>query len=192
VNGGIPFSLDGVSVLLSQFGAPRLGFVGYVSPTQVNVLLPSDLIATGTTLQLKNPAGVTTAVPLTVAANAPQLFSSDGKAALATHANGSLVTKSAPAAPGETISLYGTGCGATTPALIVGLVPTQANPVATTPQVSIGGASATVSFAGIVPGAAGVYQINVQVPLSAANGDQGVTAQVGTASSAPLTVAVQK
>ena len=41
VNGQIPFSLDGVSVFLNQFGAPRLAYVGYVSPTQINFLLPS-------------------------------------------------------------------------------------------------------------------------------------------------------
>ena len=48
VNGQIPFSLDGVSVFLNQFGAPRLAYVGYVSPTQINFLLPSDLNATAT------------------------------------------------------------------------------------------------------------------------------------------------
>ena len=42
VNGRIPFSLDGVSVVLNLFGAPRLAYVGYVSPTQINFLLPSD------------------------------------------------------------------------------------------------------------------------------------------------------
>ena len=40
VNGQIPFSLDGVSVVLT--GAPRLAYVGYISPTQINFLIPSD------------------------------------------------------------------------------------------------------------------------------------------------------
>ena len=66
LNGGIPFSLDGVSVVLNLFGAPRLAYVGYVSPTQVNFLLPSDLAATAVTVQVRNPAGTSTAMPITV------------------------------------------------------------------------------------------------------------------------------
>lgn len=192
VDDSIPFSLDGVSVLLNQFGTPRLAFVGYVSPTQVNFLMPSDLVNTATTVQVKNPAGVTTAIPLPVAASAPQLFTADGKAALGTHSNGSLIGKSAPAAPGETVTLYATGCGATNPALIVGLVPDEAYPLATLPQVTIGGLPATVAFGGVVPGTAGVYQINVQVPSGAANGDLPLVIQAGITPSAPATIAVQK
>src|SRR5450759_2806848 len=192
VNGQIPFSLDGVSVLLNQFGAPRLAYVGYVSPTQVNFLLPSDLIATATTVQVRNPAGTNTALPITVSANAPQVFTTDGKTVLGAHVNGSLLGKAAPAAPGETIVVYGTGLGATSPALIPGQVPTDAVSLATLPQVTIGGAAATVSFAGVVPGTAGVYQINVQVPSGAANGDLPLIVLVGTASSASTLITVQK
>ena len=192
VNGQIPFSLDGVSVLVNLFGAPRLVYVGYVSPTQVNFLLPSDLVATAMTVQVRNPAGISTAIPLTVQANAAQLFTSDGKSVLGAHANGSLVNKAAPAAPGETIVVYGTGLGAASPALTPGQVPTVAASLGTLPQVTIGGAAATVSFAGVVAGAAGVYQINVQVPSGAANGDLPVIVSVGTASSAPALITVQK
>jgi uncharacterized protein (TIGR03437 family) len=192
VNGGIPFSLDGVSVLLNQFGAPRLAYVGYVSPNQVNFLMPSDLTNTATTVQVKNPAGITTAIPLPLAANAPQLFTADGKSALATHSDGTLIGTSSAAAPGETITVYGTGLGATNPALIVGQVPADANPLATLPQVTIGGLPAPVSFGGVVPGTAGVYQLNVQVPSGAANGDLPLLVQAGTATSASTTLTVQK
>lgn len=192
VNGEIPFSLDGVSVLLNQFGAPRLAYVGYVSPTQVNFLMPSDLNITATTVQVRNPAGTNTAVPITVSASAPQLFTLDGKNVAGTHANGSPLGKTTPAAPGETIVVYGTGLGATSPALIPGQVPTDAVSLATLPQVTIGGAAATVSFAGVVPGTAGVYQINVQVPSGAANGDLPLIVLVGTASSASTLITVQK
>jgi uncharacterized protein (TIGR03437 family) len=186
VNGGIPFSLDGVSVILTQFGAPRLAYVGYVSPTQVNFLLPSDLNTTTTTVQVRNPAGITTAIPLPLAANAPQLFP------VAAHANGTLVNKTAPATPGEVISLFGTGLGAVTPALIPGVVPTDASPLATPPTVTCGGNPATVNAAVVLPGAAGVYQVNVQIPSDATSGDQPVVLRTGTANSAPVTLAVQK
>ena len=192
VNGGIPFSLDGVSVILNQFGLPRLAYVGYVSPTQVNFLLPSDLTVTATTVQVRNPAGMSTAMPISVQANAPQLFSLDGKSVLGTHAGGILLAKANPAAPGETIVVYGTGLGVTSPALIPGVVPADAVSLATLPAVTIGGSAATVTFAGVVPGAAGVYQINVQVPSSAPNGDLPLIVQVGSSSSASTLLTVQK
>jgi uncharacterized protein (TIGR03437 family) len=167
--------------------------VGYVSPTQVNFLMPSNAGVGATTVQVKNLAGTSAPVTITVAAGAPQLFTSDGKSALGAHAGGALLGKgSLAAAPGETISLYGTGLGATTPAQIPGVVPTIAAPLGTLPQVTIGGAAATVSFAGVVPGTAGVYQINVQVPSGAANGDLPVVVQADTGTTATTTLTVQK
>jgi uncharacterized protein (TIGR03437 family) len=200
VNGGIPFSLDGVSVLLNQFGAPRLAYVGYVSPGQVNVLLPSDLVPTATTLQVRNPAGMSTAVPITIQANAAQLFTLDGRNVLGTHANGGLLGRAgllpslttSPAAPGETIVVYATGLGATTPAQIPGQVPAEPASLVTLPQVTIGGAAATVVSGGIVPGSAGLYRISVQVPSDAATGDLPVIVRVGTASSVSTLLTVQR
>ena len=90
------------------------------------------------------------------------------------------------------MTIYCTGLGATTPALVTGVVPSGSVPLATLPQVTIGGAPATVSFAGVVGGAAGVYQINVQVPSGAANGDLPVIVTAGTASSASTLLTVQK
>jgi uncharacterized protein (TIGR03437 family) len=192
VDGAMPSSLDGVSVVLTQFNAPRQAPIGYVSPTQVNFLVPTDVLATATTLQFKNPAGTAAAVPITIQANAPQLFTADGKHVLCAHANGALTDSSAPAAPGETIVLYGTGLGATTPALIPGIVPGAFASLATLPQVTIGGAAATVVSAGVPPNAAGLYQINVQVPSDAANGDLPVVVRVGAGNSASTLLTVQK
>ena len=191
-SGAMPYSLDGVSVILTQFNAPRAAYISYVSPTQVNFLLPTDVVAAATTVVIKNPAGVTASVPLTVSASAPQVFASDGKSALGIHANGTLLGKASPAAPGEMIVVYGTGLGATNPALIPGVVPSDAAPLATLPQVTIGGTSATVVSASVVPGSAGVYQIHVQVPADAANGDLPLIVKVGTGSSASTIVTVQK
>jgi uncharacterized protein (TIGR03437 family) len=199
-NGGIPFSLDGVSVILTLFGAPRLAYVGYVSPTQVNFLLPSDIIPTTVQVQVRNPAGISAQVPLTVQANAPQLLTVDGKYVSGAHANGGILGKAGlvpsapttPAAPGEPIVLYATGCGPTNPPLIPGQIPTQAASLATLPHVTIGGTDAAVASAGVLPGTAGVYQINVQVPADAANGDQPVVVQLGAFTSASTLITVQR
>jgi uncharacterized protein (TIGR03437 family) len=200
IDGGLPFSLDGVSVVLTVFGAPRLAYVGYVSPTQVNFLMPSDATPSSYQVQIRNSAGISKQLPLTVAANAPQMLTFDGKYVAAAHADGSSLgkagllgsTATTPAAPGETITLYATGCGPTNPVSTPGVFPSAANPLATAPTVTIGGATANVVSARILPGAAGVYQINVQVPANTPNGDQAVVATLGTANSASTLVTVQK
>ncbi|MEO8596673.1 MAG: choice-of-anchor V domain-containing protein [Candidatus Solibacter sp.] len=189
-NGTMPSSLDGVSVLVVSNSTPRVTYVGYVSPTQVNFLLPTNQGSGSTTVQVKNPAGISAPVTITVAAGQPQLFTAD-KLVLASHLNGALVTKTAPAAPGETILIYGTGMGATSPALIPGVVPAGGVPLASLPQVAIGGASAAVAFAGTVGGSAGVYQVNVQVPPGAANGDLPLVLQADNGSFTSA-VSVQK
>jgi len=192
VNGGVPFSLDGVSVVLSQFNAPRLAYVGYVSPTQVNFLIPTDMVATATTLQVRNPAGASAPVPITIQGSAPQLFTSDGKTVLGTHASGSFVGGAAPATPGETIAIYGTGMGVTNPAQIPGQIPTDPANLATLPTVTIGGTTATVSSAGIVAGNVGVYRVTVQVPADATTGDLPVIVRVGNANSAAANLPVRQ
>ena len=201
-NGGLPVSLDGVSVVLTVSGAPRLAYVGYVSPTLVNFLLPSDMAPGTVPVQIRNRAGLSKQASITIQANAPQLFAVDGTYVSAVHSNGTLIGKSGlftsagitttPAAPGETITLFGTGLGPTNPALIPGQMATQAASLATLPQVSIGGTAATVTSAAILPEAPGVYQIKVQVPANLTNGDQPVVVQVGGVNSASSLITILK
>ena len=124
-NGALPDTMDGVGILITANGAPRRAYPGYVSPNQVNFALPSDTTATTVQVQLKNPAGIITAIPITVQASAPQLLTVDGKYVSGSHANGTALgkdgllggaTTTGPATPGETITINGTGCGAVTPA----------------------------------------------------------------------------
>jgi uncharacterized protein (TIGR03437 family) len=85
---------------------------------------------------------------------------------------------SAPVKPGAQISLFGTGFGPTTPPIPDGQVITTPIPL-TGVTVTIGGASAQVVSAMLVM--PGLYQLNVVVPTSAANGDVPVVATVGSA-----------
>jgi len=199
-NGGLPLSLDGVSVVLTYQGAPRLAYVGYVSPTQVNFLLPSDAGANAAQVQIRNAAGISTAVPLTIQANAPQWLTVDGKHVLASRANGQFVAApgtlgsvpTTPAAPGDTINLFGTGWGPTNPALIPGQLPTQAAAMTRATTVTIGGTAVTPTAPVVVPNTAGVYQLTVQVPAGLANGDTPVVVSQGGVDSAPVQLTVQK
>ena len=70
---------------------------------------------------------------------------------------------------GENIIVYCTGLGAVTNQPATGAAASLVVSSETTvkPTVSIGGASATISFSGLTPGLVGVYQINFQVPNNA-------------------------
>ena len=63
--------------------------------------------------------------------------------------------------------------------MIPGQLPAEPASLTGTQQVTIGGADATVVSAGIVPASAGLYQLIVQVPATAADGDQLVVCSNG-------------
>jgi uncharacterized protein (TIGR03437 family) len=83
---------------------------------------------------------------------------------------------SRPVAAGETLILFGVGFGPTNPTVKAGQAFSGAAPCVTLPQITIGGVTATVAFAGIVE--AGLYQFNVVVP-NAGSGDQLLQASIG-------------
>ena len=88
---------------------------------------------------------------------------------------------STPAAPGEFISLFGTGFGPTNPPLQAGAIPGGLADIAGEFTVTIGGAPVTgrsIFYAGIAPCCAGLYQIVVRVPMDAADGNHEVIASV--------------
>jgi uncharacterized protein (TIGR03437 family) len=94
--------------------------------------------------------------------------------------------------PGETIVVYATGCGPTNPPLVPGQVPAQGYNLATPPQATIGGLSATVTSATVMPGSPGMYKISIQVPTTTPDGDQEVVLQLGTATTVSTLLTVQK
>jgi uncharacterized protein (TIGR03437 family) len=181
---GTPTSLDGVSVSIG--GKPA--FVYYISPTQINVQAPD--VASGTVPVTVTSGTVTSnSVNATVTDFSPAFFVA-GNYAIATHADGSLVAPaglfpgSTPAAKGETVTLWGTGFGGTTPSVAPGQ--TSGNTIAyvtAPPTVAIGGVNASVYGAALNPSELGLYQVTVTVPNSVASGDQTVVASAGGQSS---------
>ena len=106
--------------------------------------------------------------------------------------NGELVTASNPIHRGDTIIIYLTGMGRTSPAVEDG-APAPSDPLAavlTPPVVTLGGTELSVTFAGLTPGEVGVYQINADVSRAAPLGMQQVLeiSQGSGATSVPVRV----
>jgi uncharacterized protein (TIGR03437 family) len=198
--GKLPMSLDNVSVTID--GKPAA--VSYISSTQINVLAP-DAASTGLVFaQVKTPAGTSSNALVLQQTAAPAFFplrAANTNYVAGTHADNSLLAGTAlnqqgltgtPAKPGETIVLYGTGFGATQPAISATALVTSPMPLAN-PQdlrVRIGGVDAQVVFAGLV--SPGLYQFNVIVP-NVPDGDQTVVAELrGLATQTGLWVPVQR
>jgi hypothetical protein len=96
----------------------------------------------------------------------PEIVRTAGGTAVVHASDSSLVTAAKPARRGEVLTLYATGLGPTRPALEPDGVFT-ANPLqlANSPiEVSVGGQTAEVLYAGGYPGSAEAYQVNFRVP----------------------------
>jgi uncharacterized protein (TIGR03118 family) len=178
----LPTSLDGISVTLN--GKPA--YVEYISPVQINLLTPSDFPTSGAVSVVVTDNGLTSGtVNVTAQVVGPSFFLADAAGHIAaTHGNNTLIGTTGtltPAAPGETIVLYGNGFGVTNPAVVNGKVQSGAAPLVVNPTVTIGGANANVVFAGLT--GTGLYQLNVTVPSGLPDGDAQVVATVGGVSS---------
>jgi hypothetical protein len=80
----------------------------------------------------------------------------------------------APAIPGEMLTFYGIGFGPFTQGNVAGQIASGQTSVANRFNMTIGGAQAAVSYAGLAPGLVGVYQFNVAVPSNLRPGELSV------------------
>jgi uncharacterized protein (TIGR03437 family) len=195
VNGALPTSLEGVSVSIN--GLPA--YISYISPTQINVLAPDDLTVGPVQVLVTTAQQASNSVTAQKTQFAPAFLTFDGTYVIAQHLDYNLVGKAnllagsatTPAKPGETIVLYGVGFGPTTPPQPTGQTVGTDAPLANNVQISIGGAAATATFAGLA--GSGLYQFNVVVPASLSNGDAAVLANIGgVASQTGVAVTVQQ
>ena len=181
----LPSSLNGVSVLLGGHGASFL----YVSPGQVDALLPFEAPTGLQSLTLTNVNGTSAPISLQVAAIAPALYNFAFK-----NADFSLVSASNPASAGDTLVFYTTGMGQTTPTLATGQTVPLGPPYDYTAKVTvtIGGVNATVFYSiAAPPYVAGLYQMAVTVPSGLGPGSQPVVVTSGGLQSNTVTIALQ-
>jgi uncharacterized protein (TIGR03437 family) len=167
----MPQTLAGVTV---SAGGQLLPLY-YVSPTQINAQLPADTPLGQSSVVVTTPEQVQVATSFTVAQDAPGLFAltSNNKAyAFAFHQDGTLVTDASPAKSGETLTLYGTGFGPSTPARPEGLpVPELPAFVLTDPaSVQVATASFPAPSAYALPGAVGIDVVQFTLGSGAPSG----------------------
>jgi uncharacterized protein (TIGR03437 family) len=167
-----PTTLNTVQVLINGNAVP----VYVVSPTQISAQVPFGLTGTTAQIQVMNNGTLSNAITEFVYQTQPGVFTINpgglGRGAIL-HADYTLVSADHPATAGETVLLFATGLGSVFPVVGDGAAAptsTLSNTVATI-TANIGGSSATVSFAGLAPGFAGLYQLNVVIPTGLTTGD---------------------
>ncbi|MBZ5595606.1 MAG: hypothetical protein LAP39_25480 [Acidobacteriia bacterium] len=177
----LPMSLDSVSLLVNGQPVPVLA----VTPWQINAQLPQSTPAASATFQVRVGSVALPSASVEVNSVSPENFvfpftrgNLSYSQAAAFHAGtGIAADMDHPAAAGETLEIYGLGFGVTDPVVDAG-VPSPASPPARArqmPQLQIGGVKAAITFAGLTPGLAGVYQVNAVVPAGLASGLQNLT-----------------
>lgn len=194
-NGLVSTALGNTSVLINNQPSPLL----YVSPTQVNAIVPFATTEVATIKVVYN--GVSSNIfTIPVAPASPGLFTTNengkGQGAILNE-DGSVNSSANPAAKGSIVVLYGDGAGQTTPAGLDGAITSIVAPELPQPllpvAVQIGGENAQVTYAGAAVGfVSGMLQVNVQIPQDVPSGNAAVVLMVGNASSQPgVTVAIQ-
>jgi uncharacterized protein (TIGR03437 family) len=178
-----------------------------VSPTQINIQVPYDTVESYATIQVTNNGTASNKVTLYANLSAPGVFtltSNDGTfapgigPAAVLHADYSLVTADHPAKAGETLQLYVTGLGSVTPTVGNGAAAPSNPPSLVDDYVEVDlydqnqvDSLADVSYAGLAPGFAGLYQINFVVPGGVASGVAYVDVGTGEAYASEATIYIQ-
>jgi uncharacterized protein (TIGR03437 family) len=180
----LPNELAGVQVSFDGLAAPLF----YVQSGQINAQAPWELAGqTAAKVQISWPGVASTATPVLVTPSLPGIF-------YIVNSDGSINSPLNPARPGDYVSVFGTGGGATNPPGLTGnswpLVPLSllAQPV----SAAVGAESAGVLYSGSAPTLeSGFFQINVRLPADLTAGTQSLSVTIGGAISAAAPISIQ-
>ena len=170
IRGGVlPTVLPGTGVRILVGGV--LANLYYVSPFQINFLVPPNLLPGGSGVQVVIDGLSGPLIPIQLTAAAPALFQLDAQNAVTTRDDGSAITPDKPAKPGDIVILYATGLGQTVPPVQYCELPTRAAPLKQLADLKVvldGTAidAINIAYAGVAPGFAGLNQVNIKLPAS--------------------------
>jgi uncharacterized protein (TIGR03437 family) len=188
-NGLMPTQLGGVSVTVNSKPAFIYFYCSAATDPacpldQLNILTPLDNTTGPVPVVLTSGSVSYPPIYANLQPVAPSLllFSTKGYV-VATHLDYSLLGptslypgSSTPAKPGEQVVLYAVGFGLPATALVNGSA-VQSAPLPLLPSCQVGGSAAGVVAAGLI--SPGLYQLNVNIPSTAANGDNGISCSYG-------------
>jgi uncharacterized protein (TIGR03437 family) len=170
----IPTTLGSVQVFVNGQAAP----VYAVSQNQISAFIPYEVSGEYfATFQVAVNGSKSNSVTVYVDNSAPGIYTltEEGIGAGAIlHSNFTEVSDSSPAMPGETVQMFLTGLGAVTPQVADGAA-APSSPLSNSLEASdislylddgVDFTPATVAFAGLTPGLAGLDQINFTLPSS--------------------------
>jgi len=176
-----PQSASGVQVFVNGAAAPLL----FLSPTQINFAVPWDsLVGTPANVEVLLNGVLSNAVPITLTSTAPSAFGAVIETPGPYYSqNMSFIeclnmTQPYPQ-PGEYCTIWGNGFGPTNPALTDG-TPAAASPLPWTANqcsLTIGGATANVTYCGAAPGEV-IYQMNFVYPSGVQTANCAVNATI--------------
>jgi uncharacterized protein (TIGR03437 family) len=177
------------------------GYLSYVSPTQINLQAPDDTTTGPVPVVVLNSYGggfETATSTVTLAPFAPSfslldskhvagiILRSDGSGAygggtydIIGPTGNSLGYPTVAAKAGDIVSLFGVGFGPTTPFVPAGQSFSGAATANSSVDLTINNINVTPTFAGL--SSAGLYQINLTVPVGLGTGDISLEATVGGA-----------
>jgi uncharacterized protein (TIGR03437 family) len=173
--GQLPTTLAGVDVSINGIQAP-IYYVANINGQQtVAIQAPFELSPGPATVTIHVNGGVGTLASVPVYSVQPGIFettdSTGRKYAVATRSDGSYITPSNPAHIGETIRAYLTGLGQTTPAVGTNRAGIPGQSVIAPIIAGVNNSGAPFIGAATLPGAIGVYTIDLQIPAGTPTGN---------------------
>ncbi|HXE64925.1 MAG TPA: hypothetical protein VN519_15370 [Bryobacteraceae bacterium] len=181
----LPTTLSDTQITVNGTPVPLL----YVSPAQDNIVLPQNLVTNGSAdlLAIQASTGqIMAGAELELAPASPGLFTADasgsGQVLAVNLPDGSINSTTHPAIRGQYVILYGTGVGPVSNPPADG-TPASGESAPDLPTVLVASSDgtgtsafipATVTYSGLAPGFAGLWQINVEIPMDAQSGNNVV------------------
>ena len=175
VNNTLPTELNSTRVYVDGINVPLF----YVAPGQINFLVPSKQSVGPAVIRVSREGLSGPQVTISIVDAAPALFLAPTGFAVASHnADYSLVSPDSPAHGGEVVIVWATGMGKTVTNPQTGEIPSYVSSIVNLPEliVTLNGEAvdpSAVLYAGLSPGCAGLYQINLVLP-----GDPGVNPEI--------------
>jgi uncharacterized protein (TIGR03437 family) len=190
----VPTNFDNVTIMVNGVAAPIFAVVNAGGSEQINFQVPWQAAGLASApMTISNGVSTSPSQTVTLMQAQPGVFNIGGGNGAIEHVNGTEVSTSNPAAPGEAVVVFATGGGPVSPALTTG----QAAPgsplsyTSLTPTVTIAGLNAKVLFSGAAPYFVGLNQINVVVPTNAPSGNQPLVVSAGGVTGNTVQIAIQ-